>query len=165
MSEESTIEDAVNGVVKKFGGRHLIFRTNVGKKSLLPRPYALVSAFEGAELFFYGAGQVFITHTKLCEFETWFARVPRGLKSGAELERLLLRLEPELNSFIRYCNEHAIEGTIVVEKGVIEFHWTFGNELEAEKIKDENKSPLDVEFEALAQAFARQKKAAASKAK
>lgn len=153
MGEDSTI----NRVVKKFGGRHLIFRTDVGKKSLLPRPYALVSAFEGPELFFYGIGQIFITHTKLCEFETWFARVPRGLKSGAELERLLLRLEPELNSFIRYCNKHGIEGTVVVEKGEIEFHWTFGHELEAETVKDENRSPLEVEFEALARAFAREK--------
>ena len=149
MSKETT-----NRVVKKFGGRHLVFRTHLGRKSFLPRAYALVSAFEGTELFFYGIGQLFLTHTKICEFESWFARVPRGSKSGAELERLLLRLEPELSSFIRFCNKQNIEGTIVVEKGVIEFHWTFGHELETEKVKDENKTPLSVEFEALAKAFA-----------
>jgi len=101
MSKETT-----NRVVKKFGGRHLVFRTHLGRKSFLPRAYALVSAFEGTELFFYGIGK------------------------------------------------QNIEGTIVVEKGVIEFHWTFGHELETEKVKDENKSPLSVEFEALAKAFA-----------
>jgi len=158
MSEQNK----TNRVVKRFGGRHLIFRTDVGKKSLLPKPYALVSAFEGPELFFYGVGQLFITHTKIGEFETWFARVPRGSKSGAELERLLLRIEPELNAFIGYCNKHGIEGTVVVEKGVIEFHWTFGHELEAETVKDENKSPLDVEFENLAMALAREKSAVAT---
>ncbi len=145
-----------NRVLKRFGGRHLIFRSDVGKKSIFPKPYALVSAFQGPELFFYGVGQLFVTHTKIGEFETWLARVPRGSKSGAQLERLLLRIEPELNAFIRYCNTHGIEGTVVVEKSVIEFHWTFGHELEAEKVKDENKSPLDVEFENLAMAFAKE---------
>jgi hypothetical protein len=155
--ETDTSPDSDNKVVKRFGGRHLIFRTNVGKKSLLPKPYALVSSFSGPDWFFYGVGQVFLTHEELCEFELWNARVPRAAKSGAKLSKLLMSLEPELNSFIRHCNEHGIEGTIVVEENVIEFHWTFGQELEQEKLKDEHKSPLDKKFDELVAAYVSEK--------
>ncbi len=157
MNETQTSADANNKVVKRFGGRHLIFRTNVGKKSILPKPYALVSSFSGPDWFFYGVGQVFLTHEELCEFELWNARVPRSAKSRANLSKLLMALEPELNSFIKHCNEHGIEGTIVVEENVIEFHWTFGQELEQEKLKDEHKSPLDKKFDDLVAAYVIQK--------
>lgn len=146
-----------NKVVKRFGGRHLIFRTNVGKKSILPKPYALVSSFSGPDWFFYGVGQIFLTHEELCEFELWNVRVPRSAKARAKLSSLLMRLESELVSFIRYCNEHGIEGTIVVEENIIEFHWTFGQELEQEKLKDEHKSPLEKKFDELVAAFVREK--------
>ena len=153
MNQTKTAADTKNKVVKRFGGRHLIFRTKFGKKSILPKPYALVSSFSGGDWLFYGVGQVFITHKELCEFELWNARVPRSAKAGAKLSNLLMRLEPELVSFIRHCNEHGIEGTIVVEENVIEFHWTFGQELDKEKMKDENKSPLEKKFDALVAAF------------
>ncbi len=148
-----------NKVVKRFGGRHLIFRTNVGKKSLLPKPYALVSSFKGSDWLFYGVGQLFLTHEDLGEFELWTVKVPRRVKPKAQLEKLLMALEPELCSFIGHCNEHGIEGTIVVEENVIEFHWTFGQELKEENLKDENKSPLDKKFDELVSAFLREKTA------
>lgn len=150
-------ETTENKVVKRFGGRHLIFRTNVGKRSILPKPYALISAFSGADWLFYGIGQVFLTHEELGEFEMWNARLPRAPKARAKLEKLLMSIEPELNAFIRHCNEHGIEGTIVVEENVIEFHWTFGQELSEEKLKDEHKSPLDKKFDELVTAFVREK--------
>ena len=146
-----------NKVVKRFGGRHLIFRTKLGKKTILPKPYALVSSFSGPDWFFYGIGQVFLTHEELCEFELWNARVPRSAKARAKLTNLLMKLEPELVSFIRHCNDHGVEGTIVVEENIIEFHWTFGQELEQEKLKDENKSTLEKKFDDLVTAFVREK--------
>jgi len=154
--KSSTATD--NKVVKRFGGRHLIFRTNAGKKSILPKPYALVSSFRRTDWLFYGVGQVFLTHEKLGQFQNWMARVPRGAKSHANLEKLLMSMEPELNSFIDHCNEHGIEGTIIIEENVIEFHWTFGEELEEEKLKDENKSPLAKKFDDLVAAYLREKK-------
>jgi hypothetical protein len=157
MNQKTQSSETENKVVKRFGGRHLIFRTNCGKKSIMPKPYALVSAFRGPDWFFYGVGQVFLTHEELCEFELWNARVPRASKARAKLEKLLMKLEPELVAFIRHCNDHGIEGTIVVEENVIEFHWTFGQELEQEKLKDENKSPLDKKFDDLVAAFLREK--------
>ncbi|WP_075083384.1 hypothetical protein [Mariniblastus fucicola] len=158
MNQQSTD----NKVVKRFGGRHLIFRTKVGKKSILPKPYALISSFSGPEWFFYGIGQVFLTHEKFGEFEHWGARLPRSSKARARLEKLIMGIEPELNCFIQHCNEHGIEGTIVVEENVIEFHWTFGHELEQEKLKDEHKSPLDRKFDDLVAAFVREKQIAFS---
>jgi hypothetical protein len=149
--------DADNKVIKRFGGRHLIFCTNAGKKSLLPKPCALVSSFSGPDWFFYGIGQVFLTHEKLCEFELWGARIPRAGKARAKLEKLLKEMEPELTSFISHCNEHGIEGTIVIDQNVIEFHWTFGQELEQEKLKDQHKSPLDKKFDLLVTAYLREK--------
>jgi hypothetical protein len=146
-----------NKVVKRFGGRHLIFQACVSDKSWLPKPYALVSSFRGPYWFFYGIGQVFVTHRVLGEFEKWQARVPRSPKSAAKLEKMLMQLEPELNAFIKHCNEHGIEGTIVVEKDVLEFHWTFGHELEQEKLKDENRSPLEVKFDALVNEFSKER--------
>ena len=157
MNQKTQSKDTDNKVVKRFGGRHLIFRTNTGKKTILPKPYALVSSFTGPDWFFYGIGQVFLTHEKLCEFELWTARLPRSTKIKAKLEKLLMNLEPELNGFIGHCNEHGVEGTIVVEENIIEFHWTFGHELEEEKLKDENKSPLEKKFDELVAAFSREK--------
>ena len=157
MNQKSKTIDADNKVVKRFGGRHLIFRTNTGKRSILPQPYALISSFRGPSWFFYGIGQVFLTHEKLGEFEHWMARIPRRAKSHALLEKRVMDLEQELNAFIGYCNEHQIEGTIVLEENVIEFHWTFGHELEQEKLKDENKSTLVAHFEQLVDAFAAKK--------
>ena len=45
----------------------------------------------------------------------------------------------------------------MVEENIIEFHWTFGYELEEEKLKDENKSPLEKKFDELVAAFSREK--------
>lgn len=159
MNQQTQLSETDNKVVKRFGGRHLIFRTSVGKKSILPKPYALVSSFKGPDWLFYGVGQVFLTHEDLGEFELWNAKIPRRGKSKAKLEKLLMALEPELNAFIGHCNDHGIEGTIVVEEEVIEFHWTFGQELQEEKLKDENKSPLDNKFDELVAAFLREKTA------
>ena len=157
MNEKTKTADAENKVVARFGGRHLIFRTNTGEKSIFPKPYALISSFRGPSWFFYGIGQVFLTHEKLGEFENWMARIPRTAKSHALLEKRVMGLEPELSAFIGYCNEHEIEGTIVLEESVIEFHWTFGHKLEEETQKCENKSSLESHFGELVDAFVTKK--------
>ena len=148
----SSAPNATNRVIKKFGGRHLIFRTTPSKFRVLPRPYVIISSFRGPVWMFYGLGQVWLTHKKFHEFGGWMARTPRvGAK---EVTAIAESLQPELESFISYCNEHGVEGTILLEKKVIEFHWTFGFELEKEKSKCENAQNLQSEFEQLSARFA-----------
>ena len=150
---ESTTNDAkiLSRVVKRFGGRHLIFRTQKGTWSVRPRPYALVSTFRGPVWFFYGLGQVWVTHKKYRDFDGWMARVPRV--PAPKLIRLLDKLLSPLTEFTHYCNEHGIEGTIVIEANVIEFHWTFDYSVEKESMKQTHTDILDDPFQKLADSF------------
>ncbi len=144
-------ERVTNRVVKRFGGRHLIFRTQLGKWRLFPRPYGLVSTFRGPVWFFYGVGQVWITHRKYHAYDGWLARVPRIW--APKITSLLDRLEPQITEFTHHCNEQGIEGTIVIEPTLLEFHWTFGYPLEQEKLKQEHADLLDSQFQKLVDAF------------
>ena len=146
----------LNRIIKRFGGRHLIFRTEMGSWRWLPRPYALVSTFRGPIWLFYGAGQVWVTHRKYQEFDGWLSRVPR--LSAPKTVQLLDKLTQPLTEFAHYCNEHGLEGTVVVEPKVIEFHWTFGYELEKEKMKTEKTNLLDEPFQKLVDAYLDAKK-------
>lgn len=142
----------VNRVIKRFGGRHLIFRTSMEAGwRILPRSYALVSDFTGPVWFFYGLGQIWITHKKFKRYDGWTARVPRI--GGAKLVDLLGELESALIEFTHHCNENGIEGTVVLEPNLIEFHWTFGYSLEKEKMKPEQSDVLDTQFNKLVKAF------------
>ena len=87
----------LNRIIKRFGGRHLIFRTEMGSWRWLPRPYALVSTFRGPIWLFYGAGQVWLTHRKYQEFDGWLSRVPR-LPAPKTLQ-LLDKLTDDLTEF------------------------------------------------------------------
>ena len=141
-----------NRVIKRFGGRHLIFRTRLESNwRILPRSYALISDFSGPIWFFYGLGQIWITHTKFKRYDCWTARVPR--LGGSKLVKLLTALGPALTEFTNHCNENGIEGTVVVEHDLIEFHWTFGYSLEKEKMKPEQSDVLDAQFNNLVEAF------------
>ena len=146
----------LNRIIKRFGGRHLIFRTEMGAWRWLPRPYALVSTFRGPIWLFYGAGQVWVTHRKYQEFDGWLSRVPR-LPAPRTIE-LLDSLKEPLNEFTHYCNENGLEGTVVVEPKVIEFHWTFGYELMQEKMKTEKTDLLDAPFQKLVDGYLAAKK-------
>jgi len=146
----------LNRIIKRFGGRHLIFRTEMGVWRWLPRPYALVSTFRGPIWLFYGAGQVWVTHRKYQEFDGWLSRVPR-LPAPRTIE-LLDSLKDPLNEFTHYCNENGLEGTVVVEPKVIEFHWTFGYELMQEKMKTEKTDLLDAPFQKLVDGYLAAKK-------
>lgn len=137
----------LNRIIKRFGGRHLIFRTKTGGWWFTPTPYVLISSFRGPVWVFYGAGQVWLTHKKLREVGGWMARVPRF--ASTKVVNIVDNLESDLAAFTHFCNEHGIEGTIVVETKVIEFHWTFGDELDHEKHKKENAKALDAHFQAL----------------
>ena len=117
-------DQVLNRVIKRFGGRHLIFRTRLGKWQVLPRPYGLVSTFRGPVWFFYGIGQVWVTHKKYQEYDGWMARVPRIW--APEITSLLDQLAPQITEFTHHCNERGIEGTLVIEPTLLEFHWTFG---------------------------------------
>ena len=153
-SEQSSTDSqcAEKRIIKRFGGRHLIFRTRIENGwRILPRSYALISDFTGPVWFFYGLGQIWITHTKFKQYDCWTARVPR--LGGSKLVKLLTALEPALTEFTRHCNENGIEGTVVVEHELIEFHWTFGYSLEKEKMKPEQSDVLDSQFNKLVDAF------------
>ncbi|MEM7783927.1 MAG: hypothetical protein AAF623_11285 [Planctomycetota bacterium] len=141
-----------NRVIKRFRGRHLIFRTQLDERvRLFPRPYALVSSFRGPVWFFYGLGQIWLTHQKYHQFDGWMARVPRV--GSAKLKKLVDLLEKPLSEFTHHCNESGIEGTLILEPTTVEFHWTFGYSLDQEGQKEEACGLLDVPFERLIQAF------------
>ena len=141
----------LNRIIKRFGGRHLIFRTQHGSWSFLPKPYALVSTFRGPVWFFYGIGQVWITHRKYREFDGWMSRVPR--LPAPKVVALLDQLENPLTEFTRCCNQHGIEGTIVIEANVIEFHWTFDYTVEKESMKQTHTDILDAPFQKLVECY------------
>ena len=152
-------QSPVNRVIKRFGGRHLIFRTSMESGwRILPRSYALVSDFTGPVWFFYGLGQIWVTHKKFKRYDGWTARVPRF--GGAKFVDLLTKLESELIEFSHHCNKNGIEGTVVLEPNLIEFHWTFGYSLEKEKMKPEQSDTLDAQFNKLVEAFVSCKKSA-----
>ena len=149
--EEKTLGKQ-NKIIKKFGGRRLIFRQKVGGWWLIPKPYTLVSSFRGPIWIFYGAGQIWLTHKKETEIEGWFVRRPRV--ASKTVSNILNEIMTPLTGFIKHCNDLSIEGTVVIEKKVLEFHWTFGNEpLEAEKKKPECTSSLENNFQELVDAF------------
>lgn len=150
-SQGTKVDESLNKVIKTFGGRHLIFRTQLETWRILPRPYALISDFAGPVWFFYGLGQIWITHKKHKEYDGWTARVSRF--GNEKVVQLLDHLETPITEFTHYCNEHGIEGTIVLEPGIIEFHWTFGYDLRAEKLKPEKASPIEDQFQTLVDAF------------
>ena len=66
----------LNQVVKKYGGRHLIFRTEAAGLWFVPTPCALISSFRGLVWAFYGIGQVWLTHKKTHKIGGWMARMP-----------------------------------------------------------------------------------------
>lgn len=149
--ENDDSSNALNRIVKRFGGRHLIFRTQLRKWGVLPRSYALVSDFCGPVWFFYGLGQIWITHKKYQQYDGWTARIPR--LGGGKIVSLLDELKPAITEFTHHCNENGIEGTLVIEPKVIEFHWTFGCSLEKEKMKPGECGLLDQQFKKLVDAF------------
>ncbi len=138
-------------VLRKFGGRLLIFRTTPSSFRLWPRPYVMISSFRGPVWMFYGAGQVWITHKKFREFSGWMARVSR-FRNKAVLD-IANQMTSDLESFVDYCNEHGIEGTLLIEAKVIEFHWTFGFDLEKENQKNEHAADVEAQFRKLSQHF------------
>jgi hypothetical protein len=75
------------------------------------------------------------------------SRVPR--LPAPKIVKLLDMLEEELTSFTHYCNESGIEGTIVVEAKVIEFHWTFDYKVDKETEKKDKTDFLDAPFQKL----------------
>ncbi len=129
----------------------MIFRTKVSGWPLVPRPYLLISRFRGPVWVFYGIGQIWLTHRKLKEFDSWIVRAPRV--ASKRLIAIVDALENELREFIAFCNSHGIEGTIVLERNTIEFHWTFGFELNREKEKPDHAADLDSHFRKLVDSF------------
>ena len=138
-------------IIRRYGGRHLIFRNKSDRLSLLPRPYLLISSFTGAVWVFYGLGQIWITHKKIDKIENWIVRSPR-LRSK-KLGRVYQAMRPHLENFIRFCNNNQLEGTLVVEQKVLEFHWTFGPERSIEKHKDEHSNLMETQFDQLVAHF------------
>lgn len=148
-------EAELNKVIKRFGGRHLIFRTQLQDWQWMPKPYALVSDFCGPVWFFYGLGQIWLTHRKHQVYDGWTARVSRF--GGQQVVALLDELESPISEFTHFCNEHGIEGTILLDPGIIEFHWTFGYELKQEAMKPQQATLLEHQFQHLTDQFLKAK--------
>lgn len=147
-----TTAGAQNKIVKRFGGRHLIFRQKTGGWWIVPKPYILVSSFRGPIWVFYGAGQIWLTHKKVEQLKSWIVRKPRF--ASKTVTDILNQIKPQVANFVDYCNEHSIEGTLVIEKKVLEFHWTFGNApLPKEKEKPDNALDLDTIFKELVDSY------------
>ncbi len=156
FEETAGDEHILNRIIKRLGGRHLIFRTEMGSWRWLPRPYALVSTFRGPVWLFYGVGQIWLTHQKHQSFDGWLSRIPR--LPAPKTIALLDSLTEPLSEFTHYCNEHGVEGTVVIEPKVIEFHWTFDYDLKKEKMKTEKTNLLDAPFQKLVDAYLDAKK-------
>ncbi len=117
----------------------------------MPHPYLLISSFRGPVWVFYGIGQIWLTHRKLFRIGDWIVRTPR-LRSRHLTEKLN-QMKTPLKEFIGFCDAHGIQGTIVMERQILEFHWTFGFELEKEKQKPDHSAGMDVQFARLVEAF------------
>lgn len=148
-----TVPRAASRIIRRFGGRHLIYRTRIGGWTVIPHSYLLISPIKGPVWIFYGIGQIWLTHRKSGRVGGWIVRSPRI--ASRILLGMVERLHPELEQFIAYCDEHGVEGTIVMERRVIEFHWIFGEELPDERDKPEQSRGLHVAFARLVEAFER----------
>ncbi len=142
---------SLNKIIKRYGGRHLIFRTKVGGWWFMPRSYALVSSFRGMVWAFYGIGQIWLTHRKTEKIGGWMTRRPR--LGSSKIKQMIDAMEPQLAEFVSFCNENGIEGTVAIETKAIEFHWTFGFELSDETKKKEHCESVNAKFESLVKRF------------
>lgn len=141
-------------IVTRAGGRHLVFRINEGRHWFLPRPYALISNIEGSILVFYGIGQIWVTHRKLRRINDWLVRVPRFV--AKRIVRIVDGLEPDIAEFIEHIQHLDLIGTLIIERKVIEFHWTVPrNRRDGSDPLPDPQAIIDLNFNNLATAFAR----------
>ncbi len=139
-------------VIQRLGGHHLILRLKKGRWWFVPKPYVLVSSIEGPLWVFYGLGQIWLTHKKVKYIKDWSVRVPR-LVSGRLLD-LIDRLEPDIENFIDYCNDQGLTATLVIERKVIECHWTLRRTEKQEENKGAHRKPdINSKFNELAEKF------------
>ena len=141
---------ATDQIIQRLGGRHLILRRKWGSRPWFPTPSALISDFRGPVWAFYGLGQIWLTHQHYRSYDGWNSRVSRY--RGVPLIETLDQMEAAINRFTHFCNEHGIEGTIVIEPHEIEFHWTFGYQLASERDKPQHADAMEREFSRLADA-------------
>ncbi len=154
-NDHAQLEPGKKHIVHRLGGRHLIFRLNKGQGlwRFVPRPYVLISCIQGPLWVFYGIGQIWLTHKKAKNIKDWAVRVPRFLSPS--LIQLVDRLEPDIERFVDYCNDKGFTATLVIEKKVIEIHWTRRKTepAEAEQKNDQPEKTIDEMFNELAQRF------------
>lgn len=139
-------------VIRKARGRHLVYRKSHGSLWFLPHPYALISNIEGSLLAFYGIGQLWATHRKLRRINDWYVRVPRFISK--RIISLIDELEPHIDDFIEAVEQLGIIGTLIIERRVIEFHWTVpGGSARTTDTEAHPDSVIDAHFNRLASAF------------
>lgn len=140
-------------IIRRLGGHHLIFRLKKGPWWMIPKPYVLVSSIRGPLWVFYGIGQIWITHKKVKEIKNWSVRVPRFINK--RLLQLVDRLEPEIEKFIDYCETEGLTATLVIERKIIECHWTMRQKEKKEEEADGSihQIKIDERFNLLAQKF------------
>ena len=140
-------------VIAKAGGRHLVYRINRGPWWFLPKPYAMISNIEGSVLFFYGVGQIWVTHKRIRRINEWWLRVPRFISK--RLVGVIDTLEPQISEFIDRVDELEVIGTLLIERRVIEFHWTVPRGQRNDSNDARRKAVIDKEFNKLAKCYAR----------
>ncbi|MEZ6093102.1 MAG: hypothetical protein R3C03_02525 [Pirellulaceae bacterium] len=121
---------------------------------MIANPYAFVSSVSGPVWFFYGIGQIWLTHEKSGAIDGWQIRLPRV--RAKQFDATIQSLKEPLTSFVQFCNEHQIEGTIVLEQYEIEFHWLFGQGMKGGKQEPQLQNEIEKQFAILAEAFCSQ---------
>lgn len=140
-------------VIKRVGGRHLVYRVKEGAWRWLPRPYALISNIEGLILVFYGAGQIWVTHRKRHRINEWIVRVPRF--ASKRMVQIVQELETPISEFIEQVNDLDLIGTLILERRAIEFHWTVPRDKLGDRQPDvDREQVINASFNQLATAFA-----------
>ena len=151
---DAKVKPIAKKVIQKAGGRHLVFRIKRGPWWFLPKPYALISNIEGSILFFYGIGQIWVTHKKERRINDWMLRVPRFISK--RINWLVNELQPEIVKFIDQIQEVEIIGTLIIERRVVEFHWTVPRQQRHASVPDEDRVQIiNDAFNRLAKEFAK----------
>ncbi len=141
-------------IVRRAGGRHLVFRIQRPRNWLVPRPYALISNIEGPLWMFYGVGQVWITHRRIKRIRDWTLRVPRVVSH--RIIELVGKLEQDIDRFISQIEDQDLIGTVLIDRRTIEFHWTVPRDQREDSTNaSKRQAVVDLHFNQLATAFAK----------
>ncbi len=142
-------------VTRHAGGNHLVYRVDRLNQPLKSAGRAILSSFEGPVLAFYGFGQIWVTHRKVRRINGWWLRLPRV--GSKRLSDLVDRLEPDLFAFLQIIKRLDLQGTLIVERFSLEFHWTVRPGQSEKHFSDNvgHENALETAFHELSKHFSR----------